>query len=39
MGLNKFGDSGEEVVVEELNQLHDMETFFPVDPNELSYDQ
>ena len=36
---NQFGVSGEESVVIELNQLHCMENFFPVDPKETSYDK
>ena len=39
LGLKKFGDSGEKAVLKELNHLHDMGTFYPMDPKELSHDQ
>ena len=38
-GWKKLGDSGEEAVIKELNQVHNMETFFTMDPEELSHDQ
>jgi len=36
-GLKKFGKVGEKAAQAELQQLHDMHTYFPVDPTELSY--
>jgi hypothetical protein len=38
-GLKKFGAQGEAAVTKELKQLHDMITFFPMDPNELTAEQ
>jgi len=35
-GLNKFGKTGKDAVSEELQQLHDMETYIPVDPMTLT---
>jgi hypothetical protein len=35
-GLKKFGERGEAAVTKELKQLHDMETFFPVDASTLT---
>ncbi|KAL7481435.1 LOW QUALITY PROTEIN: hypothetical protein ACHAW6_007114 [Cyclotella cf. meneghiniana] len=31
-GLKKFGTHGEKAVTKELRQVHDMVTFFPLDP-------
>ena len=35
-GLKRFGKQGEEAATKELTQIHDMDTFFPVDPSTLS---
>ncbi len=35
-GIRAFKDNGKRAVTKELNQLHNMETFFPVDARELS---
>ena len=37
-GLKLFGSKAEEATTKELTQLHDMETFIPVDGNKLSYE-
>ena len=38
-GLEKFGEDGEKSVMKELQQHHDMETYHPVDPKTLTYEQ
>ena len=38
-GLKKFGDRGEKAVVKELSSLKDMDTFFPMNVNELTKEQ
>jgi hypothetical protein len=35
-GLKKFGVRGEKAMTKELKQLHDMITFFPLDPTKLT---
>ena len=35
-GLKLFGLPGEKAVTKELQQLHDMETYIPMDPKKLS---
>ena len=35
-GLNKFGKPGEKSSVKEMNQLHGMTTFIPLDPKKLT---
>lgn len=36
-GLKLFGQDGKNAVQKEMQQHHDMETYFPVDPSKLSY--
>ena len=31
-GLKRFGERGEQAATNELTQLHDMNTFIPMDP-------
>jgi hypothetical protein len=38
-GLRKFGVKGEKAVSKELQQLHDMVTFFPLDPSTITREQ
>ncbi|KAL7509413.1 hypothetical protein ACHAXN_008345, partial [Cyclotella atomus] len=38
-GLRKFGIRGERAVSKELQQLHDMVTFFPLDPSTIMREQ
>ena len=38
-GLKEFGDRDEEAVVKELNSLKDMDTFFPMNGDELTKEQ
>ena len=38
-GLKHFGVRGEQAVTKELQQHHDMETYFPVDPDTLTQKQ
>ena len=38
-GLKEFGDQGKNAVQTELQQHHDMETYFPIDPSQLSKEQ
>ena len=35
-GLNNFGDPEEKYSVKELNQIHYITTFIPLDPNKLT---
>ena len=35
-GLNKFGKEGEQAVTKELTQIHELETYVPVDPDKIS---
>ena len=37
-GLNKFGTRGENSVTKYLNQLHDMQTYFPLESKTLIKD-
>ena len=34
-GLNKFGKEGEQAVTKELTQIHELETYVPVDPDNI----
>jgi hypothetical protein len=36
-GLNKFGNKGKIAVTKELQQMHDMEAFTPMDASTLTY--
>ena len=36
-GLKLFGQEGKNAVQKEMQQHHDMETYYPVDPSKLSY--
>ena len=38
-GLKRFDDRGEKAVSKELNQLHNMQTYDPVDPKDLTKNQ
>jgi hypothetical protein len=38
-GLKKFGEKGQKAVTKELKQLHDMVTFFPIDPTTVTKEQ
>ena len=38
-GLKLYGKQGEEAMQKELQQLNDMETFEPVDPHMLTYEE
>ena len=38
-GLKRFGDRGEKYVSKELNQLHNIHTYYPVDPENLTKKQ
>jgi hypothetical protein len=38
-GLKKFGEKGKAAVTKELKQLHDMVTFFPIDPATVTKEQ
>ena len=38
-GLNKFGTRGENSVTKYLNQLHDMQTYFPLESKTLTKEQ
>jgi hypothetical protein len=38
-GLKKFGPRGEKAVTKELTQLHDMVTYIPMDPREMTKEQ
>ena len=38
-GLKRFGDRGEKYVSKELNQLHNIHTYYPVDPKNLTKKQ
>ena len=38
-GINKFGDRAKEAVTKELTQLHDMETYVPMDPDKMTPQQ
>ena len=38
-GLKKFGTWGEKELTKELTQLHDMQTYFPLEPKTLTKDQ
>merc|ERR1712086_191879 len=38
-GLREFGQDGKNAVQSELQQHHDMETYFPIDPKELTRQQ
>ena len=35
-GLNLYGEAGEKAVNKVLQQLHDMDTYKPMDPNKLT---
>ena len=35
-GLKRFGDQGEKAVIKDLTQLHNMHTYDPVDPKNLT---
>ena len=35
-GLKRFGDRGEKAVIKDLTQLHNMHTYDPFDPKNLS---
>ena len=34
--LKKFGKPGDKAILKDLNQLHDMKTFIPLDPKKLT---
>ena len=38
-GLKKFGDKAKESVTKELTQIHDMGTYTPMDPDEMTAEQ
>ena len=38
-GLKEFGQDGKNAVQSELQQHHDMDTYFPINPNELTRQQ
>ena len=38
-GLKRFGDQGEKSVSKELTQMHNMHTYYPVDPKNLTKKQ
>ena len=38
-GLELFGEKAEEAAIKELKQIHDMDTYTPIDPKILSKDQ
>jgi hypothetical protein len=38
-GLKKWGKKGEESAMKEMTQLHDMQAFFPRDPNTMTQEQ
>ena len=38
-GLKHFGKKGEEAVTSELTQMHDMQTYIPVDPETMTPQQ
>ena len=38
-GIELFRDKAEDVVMKELQQIHDMDVYVPMDPKELSYEK
>ena len=35
-GLNRYGEAGKKAVNKELQQLHDMDTYEPMDPDKFT---
>ena len=38
-GIELFGDKAEDAVMKELQQIHDMDVYVPMDPKELLYEE